>query len=80
LLEAHNHVAVLDYRLECLQQFITVEDMHFALGDLEKFIHPGTELLALVRAAMIHYQFKASHPFWDGNGKKIFGSTAHKSG
>lgn len=46
-----------------------VDEMHAALGTLEKFIHADTELPALVRAGLIHYQFEAIHPFLDGNGR-----------
>lgn len=46
-----------------------VDEMNQSLGDLEKFIHTGTAVPALVRAAMIHYQFEAIHPFLDGNGR-----------
>jgi Fic family protein len=46
-----------------------VDEMNQALGDLEKFIHDGTDVPALARAAMIHYQFEALHPFLDGNGR-----------
>jgi Fic family protein len=40
-----------------------------ALGAMEKFIHADTDLPALVRAGLIHYQFEAIHPFLDGNGR-----------
>ncbi len=46
-----------------------VDEMNQALGDLEKFIHTSTEVPVLTRAAMIHYQFEALHPFLDGNGR-----------
>ena len=47
----------------------SVDEMHQTLGDLEKFIHTSVDMPALARAAMIHYQFEAIHPFLDGNGR-----------
>lgn len=44
-----------------------VDEMNLALADLENFIHTSTDIPAVVRAAMIHYQFEAIHPFLDGN-------------
>lgn len=46
-----------------------VEEMYSALDDMEKFIHTPSELPPLVRAAIVHYQFEAIHPFLDGNGR-----------
>jgi Fic family protein len=46
-----------------------VDEMNQALSDLEKFIHTSTDVPALARAAMIHYQVEAIHPFLDGNGR-----------
>jgi Fic family protein len=46
-----------------------VEEMHSALDAFEKYIHTPSELPALMRLALIHYQFEAIHPFLDGNGR-----------
>jgi len=46
-----------------------VDAMNLALANLENFIHTNTDIPAIVRAAMIHYQFEAIHPFLDGNGR-----------
>lgn len=39
------------------------------MSRLEQFIHERNDLPALVRFALIHYQFEAIHPFYDGNGR-----------
>ncbi len=39
------------------------------LNDLAGFIHGNDTLDPLVRLALIHYQFEAIHPFFDGNGR-----------
>ena len=46
-----------------------VEDMTEAISDLEKYINAEDDLDALIRAALIHYQFETIHPFLDGNGR-----------
>lgn len=46
-----------------------VEDMNDAMSALEKYINEDQQYDALVRAALIHYQFETVHPFLDGNGR-----------
>ncbi len=39
------------------------------LDEFERFLHAPSDLPALVRLALVHYQFEAVHPFVDGNGR-----------
>ncbi|CAM3319746.1 Fic family protein [Aequorivita lipolytica] len=39
------------------------------LKNLEDFMHADDDLDYLVKLAIIHYQFEAIHPFFDGNGR-----------
>jgi Fic family protein len=39
------------------------------LKNLEDFIHADDDLDSLIKMAIIHYQFEAIHPFFDGNGR-----------
>jgi Fic family protein len=47
-----------------------VPHMKDALDRFEKYLHESRRSLPpLVRLSLIHYQFEAIHPFWDGNGR-----------
>jgi Fic family protein len=47
-----------------------VPEMKDALDRFEKYLHEERRKLPpLVRLSLIHYQFEAIHPFWDGNGR-----------
>lgn len=43
--------------------------LHDCLDAFEHYLHQPSSLPALVRLALIHYQFEAIHPFLDGNGR-----------
>jgi Fic family protein len=46
-----------------------VPQMNESLDRFEIFLHEQSEIPALIRLALIHYQFEAIHPFRDGNGR-----------
>jgi Fic family protein len=46
-----------------------VNEMEPCLDNWEKYLHADDELPALLRCAILHYQFEAIHPFLDGNGR-----------
>ena len=39
------------------------------LLDWERFVNESDALPALFQCAIMHYQFEAIHPYWDGNGR-----------
>ena len=39
------------------------------LGELERYLHRGNDLPALVRVGLAHVQFDTIHPYLDGNGR-----------
>lgn len=45
------------------------EELIPALGEREKYVHNASPIPGLVKAALLHYQFEAIHPFLDGNGR-----------
>lgn len=45
------------------------QDMLQAMSDLERYMNDEDGTDALIRAALIHYQFETIHPFLDGNGR-----------
>lgn len=46
-----------------------VDEMLATLNAMEKYIHSPSQIPAIVRAGLLHYQFEAIHPFLDGNGR-----------
>lgn len=46
-----------------------VKDMNICMNNLEEYINDGDDYDALIRIALIHYQFETIHPFLDGNGR-----------
>ncbi len=45
------------------------EEMKKTLGELERFLNQASEIPALIKLGMAHYQLEAIHPFADGNGR-----------
>lgn len=45
-----------------------VSDMNECMSELEKFINTS-DMVALLKVALVHYQFETIHPFLDGNGR-----------
>lgn len=56
-----------------LEEATYVPPPHYDLSDMmrewENYIHNNTREPVLVKAALMHYQFEAVHPFIDGNGR-----------
>lgn len=48
---------------------VSAEKLPAAMGAWEKYIHDGDAPDLLIQAAILHAEFEALHPFWDGNGR-----------
>jgi len=46
-----------------------VREMNQALDQWEQFLHSKDSIAPLIKCALMHYQFEAIHPFFDGNGR-----------
>ncbi len=46
-----------------------VDEMLTGLDSMEKYVHTPSQVPALIRTGLLHYQFEAIHPFLDGNGR-----------
>lgn len=45
------------------------EELGALLDDWERFVNEPSTMPAVLRAALVHYQFETIHPFLDGNGR-----------